>query len=172
MLLFETDRLRVRKFDSADAYPFFQLNSNPQTMQYIRPVKDRQACDAFLQENLQLYKQGSIAGRFAVMEKDINEVIGTFSCLYLTAEDNFHLGYAFMPDYWGKGYATELLVAGVAYFFHNTQREAVFAITEAANVASRRVLIKSGFVEKGQVLEGGKNLELFVFRKDIQLETP
>lgn len=172
MLLFETDRLQVRRFDTADADAFFFLNSHPLVMQFIRPVKDREACDAFLQENLQLYKQGSITGRFAVMKKDINEVIGTFSCLYLTAEDNFHLGYAFMPDYWGKGYATELLVAGVAYFFNNTQKEAVFAITEPSNNASRRVLIKSGFTEKGQVLERGKSLDLFVFRKDIQLETP
>lgn len=166
MQLFETERLLVRRFTSADEEAFYRINSNPLVMQYIRPVKDREACAAFLQENLHLYQDGSLVGRFAVVEKAGGRLTGTFSCLYLTAEASFHLGYAFLPEAWNKGLATELLISGAACFFEQNERKEIFAITEAANHASRRVLLKAGFFPKGQVIEGDKLLELYVCTRD------
>ena len=165
MLLFETDRLHVKRFTSEDAEVFYQINSNPDTMRYIRPVKNRDESDQFLLENLQFYLDESVLGRFAVIEKLSNDIIGTFSFLYLSGDADFHMGYALLPDAWGKGYATELVGKGIDYFFQKTTYPTVYAITESENAASKQVLLNSGFQINGLREEYGKSLELFYLNR-------
>jgi len=162
MILFETERLIVRRFTADDAEWFFLLNSNEQAMQFIRPAKNREQSNAFLSENLNFYLDSSVLGRFAVLEKSSGNFVGTFSFLYLSGDADFHLGYALLPDEWGKGFATELVQSGLIYFFAHTSKKEVFAITDADNQASQHVLLKSGFFKKGQIEEYGKTLELFI----------
>jgi len=166
MILFETDRLTVRRFTSGDAECFFLLNSDVQVMQFIRPVKNREECDAFLAENLNFYLDTSSLGRFAVVEKATGNFVGTFSFLYLSGEADFHLGYALLPPAWGKGFATELVRFGITYFFSHNHKKEVFAITDTQNTASRNVLLKSGFQKKGQTLEHGQTLDLFIISRE------
>lgn len=166
MPVFETKRLLVRRFTPADAEYFYLLNSNEKVMHFIRPVKDRQQSDAFLSENLSFYQDGSCLGRFGVFEKKSGDFIGTFSFLYLSGEADFHLGYALLPQAWGKGFATELVKAGIPYFFTHTVKTEIFAITHADNGSSQQVLLKSGFHKKSQMVEKGQTLELFVLRRE------
>ena len=169
MTLFETERLFVRRFTSMDAECFFLLNSDVRVMQFIRPVKNRKESDAFLAENLNFYLDTSSLGRFAVVEKATGNFVGTFSFLYLSGESDFHLGYALLPAAWGEGFATELVRSGIIYFFSHNHKKEVFAITDTENRASRNVLLKSGFQKKGQTLEHGQMLDLFVISREACL---
>jgi ribosomal-protein-alanine N-acetyltransferase len=157
--------MTVRRFTPADADLFFRINGDKKVVHFIRPPKTRDESDAFLHENIRFYQDGSTLGRYAVFEKLTGEFLGTFSYLYMSGEADFHLGYALVPEAWGKGYATELVQAGIPYFFANTNKPAVFAITSAGNIASQKVLLKSGFQHKGQVYEHGGMLELFYINR-------
>ena len=152
-----------------DAECFFLLNSDVRVMQFIRPVKNRKESDAFLAENLNFYLDTSSLGRFAVVEKATGNFVGTFSFLYLSGESDFHLGYALLPAAWGEGFATELVRSGIIYFFSHNHKKEVFAITDTENRASRNVLLKSGFQKKGQTLEHGQMLDLFVISREACL---
>lgn len=164
-VLFETERMVVRRFTDADADFFYQVNGHPDVMRFIRPPKSREASDAFLLENIHLYKDGSTLGRFAVFHKTDHRFLGSFSFLYLSGEHDFHLGYALLPEEWGKGFATELVMAGIDHFFQYTSCESVFAITETDNAASRKVLEKTGFLLSGHLPEQGKRLDVFKYSK-------
>jgi [ribosomal protein S5]-alanine N-acetyltransferase len=166
MILFETERLIVRRFTVDDGESFFLMNSNAQSMQFIRPVKSREECDSFLTENINFYRDNSVLGRFAVFEKLSGSFLGTFSFLYLSGESDFHLGYALLPEAWGRGFATELVRSGLLYFFRHSNKQSVFAITDKENSASQAVLYKAGFQRKGEHTEAGKDLELFRFQSD------
>lgn len=161
MRLFETGRLTVQRFTEADTDAFYQVNGDAELMRYIRPAKTRSESDAFLTENIKLYRNGSIVSRFAVFTRAENGFVGTFSFLYLSDAENIHLGYALLKHARGKGYATELVKAGVHHFFQNTARKTVFAITDPANTASREVLLRAGFSSRGQLLERGSRLDLY-----------
>lgn len=165
MQVFETERLFVRWFETTDADDFFRFNSNPDVMRYIRPVKNQAQSDDFLAENLGLYKDGSILGRWFAGDKKTGRFIGCFSLLYLSGEADFHLGYALMPCEQGKGYAIELLTGGLHYFFQQTNHPIVFAITEPRNLASRKLLLKAGFMLKGTVVQQDTLLELYYFTR-------
>jgi RimJ/RimL family protein N-acetyltransferase len=165
MKLFETDRLLVRKLFVGDADNFFLINSNADVMHFIRPVKNKKECDDFLQENITLYQNNSIAGRYAVIEKTSGIFVGSFSFLYLSDEVSYHIGYALLPDFWGKGFAQELVKYGIAFFFSSTDKQELFAITDQENRASQNVVLKNGFHAKGITIEHDKLLNLFCINR-------
>ncbi len=166
MLLFNTERLQVRRFTSADADAFFLINGNPEVVRFIRPAKTREESNSFLEENINLYQNGSIVGRFGVFKKDTQDFVGTFSFLYLSGQEEIHIGYALIPQAWGKGFATELVRKGITYFFENTVKSGLFAITSSANHASQQVVLKSGMQSRGQVVEHGEMLDLFSITRE------
>ncbi len=154
MEIFETEALLVRQFTSADTESFFLLNGNEQVMRYIRPAKSRVDSDIFLTENLRHYEEYPGTGRWAVAEKSSGNIIGMFSILFLEQGTNkLHIGYALLPAYWGRGYATLLLKAGLDYFFKHHEGETLYALTRKDNVASEKVLLKCGFELEGEFKE-------------------
>ena len=71
MILFETERLYVRRYRADDEESFFRINGDEEVVRFIRPAKSKAESKEFLNENINLYKEGSVVGRFAVCEKKI-----------------------------------------------------------------------------------------------------
>jgi len=165
MLLFETERCIVRKITAADEEGFFRINGDPEVMKHIRPAKSKEECAIFLDQNIQLYKQDSVIGRYLVIEKSTSQAIGMFSYLLLSDELHYHIGFALLPTYWGKGYALELVKFGVPYFFSHQSSKDLFAITNKENTASQKVLLNSGFEASQNFLLNEQALDLYVIRK-------
>jgi ribosomal-protein-alanine N-acetyltransferase len=57
---------------------------------------------------------------------------------------DYSFGYALLPSYWGRGYMTEALQAGLAFLFGTLGAHAVTDCCESGNVGSRRVMEKAG----------------------------
>jgi ribosomal-protein-alanine N-acetyltransferase len=87
------------------------------------------------------------------------------SLLYLAGRSDLHIGYALLPEAWGKGYATELTKRGLVYFFANTDKTDLFAITDVENDPSQKVLIKAGFTIERQTIENERTLTVFHIAK-------
>ena len=68
--------------------------------------------------------------------------------------DRLTLGYALAPEVWGKGYATEAVIALVEAAFTLTSVVEIDASVRVENPASRRVLEKAGFAHVGRGLRG------------------
>lgn len=167
MTIFTTTRFIVRQFTIADSEAFYLLNSNEAVMRYIRPVKDRAACEVFLAQQLGEYAEESKLGRWYVGEKETDRLIGMFSILPMQGNIDYHIGYALLPDEWGKGYATELLQAGVAYFFSSFSKQQLFAITQPENITSEKVLAKVGFTLKDTSKNEEETLNLFALQRMV-----
>lgn len=146
MTLFETNQLIIRRFELSDANDFYALNSHTEVMRYIRPVKTKEECQQFLQENINLYLDGSVIGRYHVAEKSTGTFAGTFSVLMMPDRDAFHIGYALMPWAQGKGWAKELLLNGLSWLTKQSERPIIYAITESVNIPSVTLLQRSGFL--------------------------
>ena len=169
-IVFETERLIVRHYTEEDADNFFLLNSDPEVMRYIRPVKSREDTDLFFAEVIQYSKDHPAYGRMAVNEKHTNIFVGSFAVIPLEGTLHMQLGYSLLPSYWGKGFATELTKAGLTYVFTQTNLEEIFGVTESANTDSQKVLLKSGFIHHSDVMEGEKKLNRFILlKKDFKI---
>lgn len=171
MTLFSTSRLVVRPFTINDADIFFLINGNEEVMRYIRPVTSRAETDRFLQWNIDYYGLHPNLGRFAVHEAETGNFVGSFALLYIHGNTGgIHTGYAFLPEAWGKGYATELAGVGIDFFFKQQRGNVLFAIVEKLNTASQNVLVKCGFQLHSSYMEEEKEvLKYFIERKQGQL---
>ncbi len=166
MIIFETQRLRVRQYTSRDKELFFSLSGDPQVMRFIRPVSTKEQSDKFLKDNIEYYKEFPARGRWAVEEKEYGNFVGSFAIINIPSiPGSLQLGYSLLPKYWGKGYATELTLAGIEYFFSREELPEVYGVTEIPNTASQKVLLKAGFKSAGTFMEEGKELMLFIYTK-------
>ncbi len=57
------------------------------------------------------------------------------------------LGYLFLPQAWGRGYAAEACAAALAWFASVHPGESVALCTQTANDSSMRLATKLGFTE-------------------------
>ena len=165
-IIFETERLIVRQYDlKADAENFFLLNSDDEVMRYIRATKSREECNTFLKKIVEAYKINPLIGRWAAYEKATGNFVGSFAIIPIEDSDDIQLGYAFLKENWGKGFASELTKAGLDYYFENSDADHIYAIAEKANAASHKVLLKNSFVPDGTKKEEGKELLKFIYKK-------
>jgi len=176
MVIFETDRLVIRQYTPDDEENFFLLNGDPEVMRYIRTPKDRQECSVFLKRNIDLYRQLPLVGRWAMVEKNTHAFVGSFAIIPVESTDNrrqteLQLGYALLKPYWGKGYATESTLAGRRYAFEVIKLARIVAITEPANLASQKVLLRCGFIKHANIQEGNRELCYFSSRNPHAIET-
>ena len=77
------------------------------------------------------------------------ETIGAAGLQHLEGGPEIEVGYRFLKEHWGHGYATECARASIAYGFDELGLERIVAVALESNVASRRVLEKCGLHEVG-----------------------
>lgn len=176
MVIFETDRIIVRRYTPADKDNFYRLNGDPEIMRYIRAAKDPQECVVILKRNISFYEQRPMMGRWAMIEKASGNFIGSFAIIPVetvdhTRHDEIQIGYALLKEYWGKGFATESALAGRQYAFDEMKLTRIVAITEVENIASQKVLLRSGFIQEPNIMEGNKALCYFASENPNAVET-
>jgi RimJ/RimL family protein N-acetyltransferase len=65
------------------------------------------------------------------------------------------LGYLFLPEAWGRGYATEACAAALAWFANALPGEPVVLRTQTLNDRSMRLAAQLGFTEVQRFEEDG-----------------
>ena len=159
--MIETERLILREILPSDADAMFELDSDPEVHRYLgnASVKSRKKILEIIDFIRGQYNVFGI-GRWAVVLKENNKFIGWAGLKYVNEPMNalsgyYDLGYRFTRKYWGKGYATEASAALMDYAFNKLKIPCVYALIEADNLKSRRVLEKVGFHEdKPMTIDG------------------
>lgn len=66
------------------------------------------------------------------------------------------VAFGFLPEYWGRGYASELVRVAVAQGFVRVGADHFVSFVLAANDRSRHVMEKAGFAREGEVMRAGR----------------
>ncbi|HEX7869973.1 MAG TPA: GNAT family N-acetyltransferase [Chryseobacterium sp.] len=155
----ETKRLILRKFEEADYKRLFLLDSDPEVMKYIgMPTLSKvEESKEVVKMIMQQYEDNGL-GRLAVIEKESGLLIGWSGLKLHTAELNGHknfyeLGYRFLPETWGKGYAFKSAKVSLEFGFNELNVDVVYATVHSQNLASSKILTKLGFENKGEFTE-------------------
>jgi len=72
------------------------------------------------------------------------------------------VSYALLPAYWGKGYATELAQACIAWAFEMLTISRLVSVTHPNNIASQHVLEKINMHYSQDIQYSGKHARLYV----------
>jgi RimJ/RimL family protein N-acetyltransferase len=145
----ETERLVLRQFTERDVDNLCELDSDPDVMRFLNggtPSPREVIEERILPRFLSFYRRYEQFGYWAAIEKVSGEFIGWFA-LYPEEGREAHdiaLGYRLRTKYWRKGYGTEGAKALIHKAFVELAARRVFACTYSENLASRRVMEKSG----------------------------
>ncbi len=143
---FTSSRLLYRPFTMNDAQFVYQLNSDRQVLTYLQeePMKDIQEATTRLQESILPQYQQYGYGRWAVHQKESLAFMGWCGLKYRIERNETDLGYRFLPEYWGAGYATEAAAACIQQGFAAHALKRITAVAAVGNRASIKILKKIG----------------------------
>lgn len=147
MIVCESDRLILRHLDaSTDAAFILQLLNEPSFIQNIGDRNVRSLADAarYIDTGPRaMYAQHGF-GLFRAELKHTHEPIGICGLLKRDWLDDADIGFAFLPQYWSRGYAFESASAVIAWGREHRAVSRIVAITAPTNRGSQRVLEKLG----------------------------
>lgn len=160
-LILETDRLILRQMLLSDAEALFEMDSNPKVHQFLwnKPLTDISEVNSYVKLVRAQYIQNNI-GRFVVILKETNKLIGWAGLKYNTEMANnkvgfYDIGYRLNEKFWGKGYASEASFAWLDYGFNVMKIKIMEAAAHKQNIASNRILQKIGLKMTEQYMEDG-----------------
>ncbi len=145
-LIIETKRLVLRKFTKDDFLDVYKFGSNKEVQKYTGDVLLKSIDEAKeIIKNVWFtdYKKYGY-GRLAVVYKPENKVIGFAGLKYLPEFELTDIGFRFLPEYWGKGIATEASIPIIKYGFEVVKLNKIIGIADPKNIGSCKVLEKIG----------------------------
>jgi len=146
MRVLETNRLALRRLTLADADFIFGLVNQPSWLRFIGDKNVRNLDDArnYLRTGpLDMYQRFGF-GMFMVERKEDGVAVGTCGLLKRDTLPEPDIGYAFLPEFWGQGYAVEAATAVLDYGHYAHELTRILAIVSPGNERSVRVLEKCG----------------------------
>ena len=164
-MIFRTERLYTRFFTMDDLDVFHRLNGDEEVVRYIRAPKSYEECRSFLEQIIGWYDAVPVNWRVGVVSSETEQVIGSFAIIPIGTTEELQLGYSFLPQHWGKGYATEITLAGARYAFDILGLNSIAAITESANISSQKVLLKAGFVLEQEYEDARRSMFKYRIKK-------
>ena len=152
-VILETDRLLLREFVEDDAESFFKLNNYPEVVRFVpdKPLLNvEQARQTLIDHPIADYRRYGF-GRGACILKSTGEQIGFAGLKYLDELGEVDVAYRLLPAHWGQGLATEVALASVRYGFAALGLKRIIGLVMPKNIASLRVLEKTGLRYSGTV---------------------
>lgn len=170
MTVLETDRLTLRHFTLEDAPFILRLLNEPSFLANIGDKGVRTEEDA--RQHLCDGPLASYAahgfGLWGVVLAANGRLIGMCGLLRRPTLDAPDLGYAFLPEYWGAGYAVEAADGVVAHARDVLGLTTLLAIASLDNEASIRVLRRVGYHEIGEVTLAGATSPVRLFTQALR----
>ena len=142
----ETARLALCRPMLADVPSLFEFLGDPQAMQFTQVNASLRECRRRIAVHERRRRRDGYAP-WTVIRKADGKIIG-WGGLY---DDPFEpgwgveVGYHFAPAAWGRGYASELVATCTDIADRVLRLPVITAFAHAENLASQRVLQKSGF---------------------------
>jgi len=147
----ETQHLKLRKFTIADAEFVYRLMNTPGWLEFIgdRNINSIQAAENYIVEKIIPTYQQAGCGFWCVEKSDNGYLLGTITMLQRESLNELDLGFAFLPEYTGMGYAFEASKAILELEKNESKLQSVLAFTDLENRRSRALLNRLGFHELG-----------------------
>jgi RimJ/RimL family protein N-acetyltransferase len=163
--IIETERLSLRRLSSDDAPFYFGLVNEPSWLKYIgdkgvRSVED--AREAIRKGPVDMHDRLG----FSLLLVELREgrvPIGICGLIKRDSLEDVDIGFAFLPAFWGMGYAVESASAVMAHAKNVVGLKRIVAITSPDNDSSIRLLEKIGlkYQRTLRLTDGAAETKLF-----------
>lgn len=164
-LTLHTERLSLTPYDTADADIAIELFTDPDVCRYAGRVGE---VDEILNDMRIRVRRGGngCIGVWCIRVGATGEKLGTVALLPMPIEEgttdwdlvvpgelpdaDIEIGFFIKKSAWGNGYATEACRRLLQFAFEDSPLPEVVATFDDNNHASRKVLLKAGFLDRGR----------------------
>jgi RimJ/RimL family protein N-acetyltransferase len=147
----QTKRTNIRPLVHSDLECLGKLCACPEAMQFIPPnfgpETKKQAADR-LNNYIRHHDDHGIS--FGYVSDKKGKFLGRAGFYFVPEVNLYEIGYSLLPEYWGKGLATELADGLLDHAFNTLNLDAICARTIPGNENSDKVLHKTGFISLGE----------------------
>ena len=158
----QTNRLNLRELTLGDARFIIQLVNSPGWLQFIgdRNIRTEEQAIAYLENGpLKSYRENGFG--LWLVELKTGEPIGMCGILKRETLEHPDIGFAFMPEFCGKGYAYEAASKSLSHAADDLKLPVIYAITVPHNSNSIRLLEKLGLTFRREITPNGEPLLLY-----------
>ncbi|NQW05545.1 MAG: GNAT family N-acetyltransferase [Acidobacteria bacterium] len=147
----QTERLALRRFVADDLDWLVQLYRDVEVARHLGGLLDRATVETMFRGRfLGYYDLHPGLGIWATLDRVTGELLGFHLLNNIQGESIIQLGYGLARSAWGRGLATEMAVALVRYGFEDLRLPRISGMAGLENLASQRVLLKSGLHRNGE----------------------
>lgn len=157
-------RLLYSRYGPEDREDYIAMSTNAEVMLHItgEPMSHDAASQRY-EKLLALNAEHPDCGAFIVRLKENGAYMGFGKAVYMEW-DKVEIGYAMMPEHWGKGYGLEIGQAMKDFGLEMENVPELLALIDPQNEASRKILLKLGFVLRDSIPMDGAPCETYHFQ--------
>ena len=162
----ETERLLLSHFTLEDSPFVLELVNDPAWIQYIgdRGVYTLAQAEIYLQNGAMASYAEHGYGLYHVQRKVDNVSLGMCGLVKRPSLPHVDIGFAFLPQFTGQGYAFEAATAVLHHARHDLNLDPIVAITAPNNNASIKLLQKLGLRYQETILFGDDQSKVMLFQ--------
>ncbi|GAB2769022.1 GNAT family N-acetyltransferase [Salinimicrobium soli] len=164
--IYETERLLLRPSTEEDADMILELFNSPKWKRYVgeRKVNTLEDAAKYIRERMmpQLHRLGF--SNNTVIRKSDGAKLGCCGLYDREGLDGVDIGYGFLPQYEGHGYAFEAACRVKQLGIEDFGIKEILGITAQENLASQKILLKLGLREEGLISLPGETKKLLLYR--------
>lgn len=166
MIILETERLTLREITTEDAEFIYNLLNDPDFLRYIgdRKIKNLDDAKEYISKKMIPNYETFGFGFYLTELRENGTPTGVCGLVKRPFLEHVDVGFAFLPEYRGNGYAFESASAILKYAKNNLGINYIVAITDPDNFRSIKLLEKLGlkFSKMIQFDNEEKKCRLFV----------
>ena len=168
-----TARLVLREFTPDDVEAMHALDGDPRVMRYIGDggTSTRADAEAAIARVLRRYVEHPRQGVWHVSRRDTGRFIGWVSLKFAGDSPDVEVGYRYVHNAWGHGFATEAARRMLERGFDAVGLDRIIGVTHPDNAASQRVLTKIGMQDAGWGRYYDHDLRLFAIERKRWVES-
>lgn len=167
--MLETQRLNLRRISARDAKFILALLNDPSFIRNIGDKRVRSVSNArsYIRNNIVASYERFGFGLYMVELKDCGSPIGICGLVKRESLPDVDIGFAFLPEFWSKGYATESAQAVKTYAIDVVGLKRIAAVTNPDNDGSIGVLEKIGLRFERMIRLGEDEPEIRLYAYDV-----
>lgn len=138
---FETDRLIISEFLLSDVEPFYEMQRNPNVMQYIKPALSYAQAKSELDLFIKYYSDSNKFYNLWAVHTKNKDFVGLCG-VYLDQQDEYQIAYRLTESSWGVGYGSEMARGLIAHCIDTLRLPYIVAYALVANIGSTKILTR------------------------------
>lgn len=161
--IYKIDNLGFRPVTDDDLGYLLSLDADPEIRRFFPSgVQSHKEIEDKIQRYKREYAEKGY-GTLLVFELNSGEFIGRAGFGDIESGE-IEVGYLVLKQYWGKGYATRILKALLAWAKDNIHQDKIIAYTPIKHAASERVMQKAGMVFNRTAKMQGEDCVIYEYK--------